>query len=130
MTGLLLLVYGPIGIAALWTNGVLAVKMLLLFILVGMLSTVHFSIQLRIEALIAQLDPAQPLPEEIANQLRPLRVRRKKMAAVCLFLVLTLIILGVQVYSLFTPALTVLMLAFAALFAWRVYSSRILYGWA
>ncbi len=129
VTGLLLLVYGSLGIEALWTNGAISAKFILLLVLVALLSTVHLILQPRIEALIAQLDPEQPLPEEIASRLKPLRVRRKKMAAVCLFLVLTIIILGLQIYTPFAPGLTLVLIATAALFAWRAYSSRLSYGW-
>ncbi len=129
VTGILLLVYGPLGIEALWTNVAIAIKTILLFALVAMLSTVHLYIQPRIEALIAQIDPEQPLPDEIAAKLKPLRVRRKKMAAVCLFLVLSIIIFGLQVFSLYATWLTALFIAAAALFAWRAYSSRLSYGW-
>ncbi len=129
VTGILLLVYGPLGIAALWTNVAIAIKTALLVVLVAMLSTVHLYIQPRIETLLSQIDPEQPLPDEIAARLKPLRVRRKKMAAVCLFLVLTMIIFGMQVYSLYSTWVTLVLMAAAALFAWRAYSSRLSYGW-
>jgi uncharacterized membrane protein len=49
ITGILLLVFGPRGIEALWLNWVILAKTLLLFWLMGLLSYVHFSLQPVIE---------------------------------------------------------------------------------
>ena len=130
ITGILLLVYGPLGIEALWTEWIIATKMLLLFVLIALLSNVHFGIQPKIESLISGLGPDKPLPEETASLLKPLRVRRKKFAAYCLFLVLTIIILGVQVYSTYSYFLTLILVAAAALFSRRAYTRGNPHGWA
>ncbi len=45
ISGVLLLILSPLGIQALWSNWVVLVKTLLLFILMGLLSHVHFSLQ-------------------------------------------------------------------------------------
>ena len=45
------------------------------------------------------------------------------------FLVITVIILGLQVYGTFSGALNVTLIALAALFAWRVNKSLIRFGW-
>jgi hypothetical protein len=129
VTGILLLILGPLGIEALWTNWVVLVKTLLLFTLMGLLSYVHFSLQPKIEALLASITPEGPVPEGIMAQLRPYRVRRKKLATLCLFLVITTIILGLQVYGTFHPLLTVALIVLAALFALRVNRTLIRFGW-
>ena len=130
ITGVLLLVYGPLGIAALWTEWIIATKTLLLFVLIALLSSVHLGIQPKIESLISDIDPDKPLPEEAASALKPLRARRKKLAAICLFIVLTIIILGVQVYSTYSYLLTLTVIAAAALFARGAYKSGNPFGWA
>jgi hypothetical protein len=43
--------------------------------------------------------------------------------------VITLVLLGLQVYGRFDLPLTGLLLALAALFSWRVYKTPIPYGW-
>lgn len=50
ITGVLLLLFGPLGIKALWTNWILLTKTILRFILTGMLSHVHFNLQPKIES--------------------------------------------------------------------------------
>ena len=114
--------------AALYTNWVLSIKILFLLILTALLSVVHFSLQPRIDGLLSQVE-GETIPEGIAAQLGPLRLRRKRLAAVCLYLVIVTVLLGLQVYSRFPAYLTVILFLLAGLFAWRVYRSRIPYGW-
>jgi uncharacterized membrane protein len=113
---------------ALVTNPVLLAKLILLLALTALLSVVHFSLQPRIDGLLAQVE-GQAIPPEIAGRIAPLRLKRKRLAAICLFLVVVTILLGLQVGLRFPAWLTVALIGLAALFAWRVYSSRILYGW-
>ena len=129
VTGVLLLIVGPLGIQALWMNGILLAKTILLFVLTGLLSYVHLKLQPQIEALLAPLGPESPVPEGFAGQLKPYRARRKKLAAFCLFIVITIIILGLQVFGRFHPALNVVLIGAAALFAWRVNKTLIQFGW-
>lgn len=129
ITGLLLIILGPLGLAALWTNGILLAKTVLLFTLMGLLSYVHLSLQPAIDALLAQVSSAADVPENFAARLKPYRVRRKQVATVCLFLVLSTIILGLQVYSAFPFYLTATLVALAGIFAWRVNRSLIRFGW-
>ena len=123
-----LLVQLELGLSSLLTEWVLAVKTVLLLVLMGLLSYVHFGIQPGIERLLGQVH-GDPVPEEIATDIRPLRVRRKRLAAICLFLVVTTVILGLQVYSAFDPLLTAGLIVVAALFALRVYRSSVPFGW-
>lgn len=69
------------------------------------------------------------MPPEVAPRIGALRLRRKRIASICLFSVLTAAMLGVQAWATFPLWLTgVLVLAIAA-FAWRAYQSVIPYGW-
>ena len=129
VTGVLLLIVGPLGIQALWMDGILLAKTILLFVLTGLLSYVHLKLQPRIEALLAPLGPESQVPEGFTGQLKPYRARRKKLAAFCLFIVITIIILGLQVFGQFHLALNIVLIGAAALFAWRVNKTLIQFGW-
>ena len=129
VSGLLMLALGPLGIQALWTNWVIAAKTLLMALLMGLLSIVHLRIQPAIESLLGGIGPASPIPEGFGAGLKPYRIQRKKMATFCLFLVLTSIILGMQVYARFQPGLTIGLVALAALFAVRANKTLIRFGW-
>ena len=129
VSGILLLIFGDLGIESLWRNWVVLVKTLLLFLLMGLLSYVHFGLQPKIETLMAQVDSDAPAPENISADLKPYRVRRKQLATFCLFTVITIIILGLQVYSTFSSLLTIGLIVLAALFAWRVNRSGVKIGW-
>ena len=123
-----LLVHLEMGLSALLDEWVVAAKTVLLLVLMGLLSFVHLGIQPEIENLLGQVQ-SDPVPEEIASGIRPLRILRKRLAAICLFLVVTTVILGLQVLDTFHPFLTVGLIVLAALFAWRVYKSPVRFGW-
>ncbi len=129
LTGVLMLIAGPLGIAALWTNWVLLAKTVVLFALMGLLSYVHLGLQPKIEALLAEVDPEATAPSDLPARLKPYRVRRKRLATLCLFLVIVTIVLGLQVYSRFDPVLTVVLVALSALFAWRANKTLLRFGW-
>ncbi|MGD2136160.1 MAG: hypothetical protein PVF27_08370 [Gemmatimonadales bacterium] len=129
ITGVLLVVVSPFGIEALWTNGVLLAKTVLLLALMGLLSYVHYGLQPRIEAILAQVHPEGPIPEDLPARLKPYRVRRKRLATVCLFLVIVTIVLGLQVYERFGTGYTAALIGLAALFAWRVNRTLARFGW-
>lgn len=128
VTGILLVLLAG-SLPVLFTNPILFLKLLLLLALMGLLSVVHFSIQPRIDALLAQAGGEPAIPQPLAAQIAPLRLRRKRLASLCLFLVITSVLLGLQVFSPFPGLLTAVLIGLAALFAWRVYKSRIPYGW-
>ncbi len=129
VTGVLLLAVGPLGIEALWGNWVLQAKTLLLFTLMGLLSYVHLGLQPRIDRLLADAQPDQAAPEGLADRLKPLRVRRKRLATLCLFLVIVTIILGLQVYGRFSGSLNAALIVLAGLFAWRASRTLVRFGW-
>lgn len=127
VTGVLLAGLGG-SYASLVTNRVLLAKLVLLLVLMALLSVVHFSLQPRIDRLLAEAQ-GDAMPPALAERIAPLRLARKRLASVCLFLVITTVILGLQVYARFPLRATVLLVALAGAFAWRVYRSRIPYGW-
>jgi len=117
------------GLSAILTEWVFAVKTLLLLLLIGLLTYVHLGIQSKIESLLTQVK-VETIPEEIASKIRSLRLKRKRLAAFCLFIVLTAVILGLQVLVSFNPLLTFFFFFLIALFSWRAYRAPIPFGWA
>ena len=128
VTGILLLVFGP-GIEVLWLNWIILVKTVLLFTLMGLLSYVHFNLQPNIESLLSNVSPSSDVPENLNAQLKPYRVLRKWLATICLFLVITSIILGLQVYERYNLLLTIILIALAGLFSLKVNKTLIRFGW-
>ena len=128
VTGLLLIPLAGLPFSALVTNRILLAKFLLLVVLSVLLSYVHMGVQPRIEALLSQVQ-GNEFPPEILQKIVHWRVRRKKLAGFCLFFVITLVLLGLQVFVRFDPLTTALLLVLAALFSWRVYKTPIPYGW-
>lgn len=127
VTGLALVLLRGLGLDVLVTNPVLGLKFLLLLLIAGLLSYVHFSLQPQIDALFAQA--GNPVPADVAPRISVLRLRRKRVASICMFLVLTVAMLGVQVRAPFPLWLTVLLVIAIALFTWRAYKSVTPYGW-
>ncbi len=66
--------------------------------------------------------------QELAPQIWGLR-RQKRLSSLCLFLVLTALILGLRLIFPYSLVLTLVFVALAGVFAWRVYSSLLRYGW-
>ena len=95
----------------------------------SLLSYVHFSIQPKIEKLLESMSPTEPASADLQVKLAPLRILRKKLATVCLFLVITAIILGVQTYSRFHPFVSMALIILAACFSLRANKSLIRFGW-
>ncbi len=129
VSGVLLLIYGPLGIEALWTSWIVLAKVLILFTMMGLLSYVHFSLQPKIESFMSKIGPGDPIPDNFSAQMKPYRVLRKRLATFCLFLVITSIILGLQVYDLFSPILTIILIGLGAFFTWRANKTIVRLGW-
>jgi hypothetical protein len=129
ISGVLLLILGPLGIEELWMNWIILVKTILLFILMGMLSYVHFKLQPKIESFLSGMNADSEIPDNLVSQMKPYRVRRKKMATFCLFLVITAIILGLQVYDSFSLLLNIVLIVLAGLFALKANKTLIRFGW-
>jgi hypothetical protein len=128
VTGLGLLLVSGLGLSVLVTNLALGLKFLLLLLIAGLLAYVHFSLQPQIDTLFAQA--GNPGSAAAASRIGPLRLRRKRVASICMFVVLTVSMLGVQVWTPFPLWLTVLLVIAIALFTWRAYQSVTPYGWA
>ena len=129
ISGVLLLIFGPLRIEALWTSWVILAKTLILFTMMGLLSYVHFRLQPKIESLVSKIGAEDAVPDGFSAQLKPYRVRRKRLATFCLFLVITAIILGLQVYGTFSSILTIVLIGIGALFAWKANRTLIRFGW-
>lgn len=129
ISGILLLIYGPWDMQSVITNPILLIKTVLLFILMGLLSYVHFSLQPKIDYFFKNVKPDSEVPDNFLATIKPARVLRKRLATFCLFLVLTTIILGMQVFGTFPLLLNIILIGLAALFAWRVNKTLILFGW-
>jgi hypothetical protein len=130
ISGVLLLIFGPLGIEALWTSWVVLAKTLIVFTMMGLLSYVHFSLQPKIESFMSKIGPEDAVPDGFSAQMRPYRVRRKRLATFCLFLVISAIILGLQVYDTFSPILTFMLIGIGALIAWKANKTLMRLGWA
>jgi hypothetical protein len=128
ITGVWLLLAGSLGIAAIWTDLVIALKTLALISLTVLLSYVNGILQPKIDRAMEGVT-GSTIPDDILSVIGPLRSRRKRMAAFCLFLLIIEIILGAQVYSRFGLALTIGLLIAGALFSWRAYKSLVRFGW-
>jgi len=129
LSGLLLILLRGLGLSYVLTNPILAAKLGLLIVLGALLTYVHTSLQPRIDAAFREL-ASGAASRDLAPRIASLRLRRKRMASICLFCVLTAAVLGLQVWAPFPVWLiAILILAIAAL-VWRAYSSVTPYGWA
>lgn len=130
VTGVALILLRGLGLDALISSPALGVKLLLLLVIAGTLSVVHFSLQPRIDALFAKRTPEGKIADVDAAQIRGLRTRRKQLASLCMFFVFTEAVFGVQAWIAFPVWLTVVLVAAIAAFTRRAYSSVIPWGWA
>ena len=128
-SGLALTFVAGYGWEALFTNPALITKWVALLTMVGLLSVVHFNLQPRIEALMEQVKPGTPVPDGLAPQIARLRIRRKRLSAVCLSLVLIALIMGLRVTFAFNLYLAIGLCAVAVIYAWRVYKRPVYLGW-
>ncbi len=128
VSGVALVYFRGLGLSSIFTNWVVATKTILLLALMGLLSYVHLSLQPRIDAFFAQAG-AGAVSQSLGAQVGPLRSRRKKLAGICLFMVITTVLLGLQVYVRFNPLLTLALVVLTALFVWRAYRTPISFGW-
>jgi hypothetical protein len=127
ISGLALVLLRGLRLGSLVTMPVLGLKFLLLLLVAGLLSYVHFSLQPQIDDLFAQA--GSPASADLAPRIGALRQRRKRMASICMFVVLTVSMLGVQVWTPFPLWLTVVLVIAIAAFTWRTYNSVTPYGW-
>ncbi len=113
-----------------WTDFALIIKLVAFSTLVGLLSYVHLTIQPNIERILVGWKPGEEIPSEKKSDFLSWRGRRKRLAGICLFLVLTSLIMGIRVSFNYMPWYIVLVFVVAALlFAWRVYRTPMRFGW-
>ncbi len=127
LSGLALVFLRGQGLSALVSNPSLGLKFVLLLVIAGLLSYVYFSLQPRIDALFSQA--SSPIAGDLASKIGALRSHRKRIASVCMFVVLTIAMLGLQVWAPFPVWVTVLVTMAIALFTWRAYKTETRYGW-
>jgi len=127
VTGLSLVLLRGLGLEAFIRLPMLGLKFLLLLLVAGLLSYVHVSLQPQIDALFAEA--GSPVPVDVASRIGSLRLRRKRLASICVFVVLTDSMLGAQVWTPFPLWLTALLVIAIAVFTWRAYQSVTPYGW-
>jgi len=127
VSGLAVVLLRGQGLRALVANPFLGTKFVLLLVIAGLLSYVHFGLQPEIDALFSRA--GNPVPPDLASQIGALRARRKRIASICMFVVLTIAMLGLQVWAPFPLWLTVLATVAIAAFTWRTYKSETKYGW-
>lgn len=109
-----------------FSNWVILAKIAILLAMAGSLSVVRFKIQPEIDRLFGDYSE---IGEADKPRIMSLRVLRKKMSAVCMFMAFTAAMLGSQSYLSFPAWVTALLLALIALWSWRSYKSTTDYGW-
>jgi hypothetical protein len=107
----------------------LVIKWVALLTMVSLLSYVHFYLQPRIEALISQVKPDSLVPQDLPPKVAALRIRRKRLSGICLFLVLAALIMGLRTTFSYNTYLAVVLIVVAAIFAWRAYKKPVPLGW-
>ncbi len=129
ITGILLLVFSSLGIEGLWKDWVVLTKTIILIILMITITFVQFKLQPKIESFLTNLSSGSDIPDELVLKLKPYRVARKWMTTAYLFLIISAIVLGIQVYATFNPILTIILIALAALFSVKADKILIRFGW-
>jgi hypothetical protein len=95
----------------------------------GTVSYVHFKLQPKIESFLAVIKTDHEVPGTIFLKLKPYRILRKWITAFYLFLVISAIILGIQVYAPFNPILTVCLVGVSGLFSLTADKILLRFGW-
>jgi len=129
LSGLALTYVSGYGWSALITLPALVAKWVAFLALVGLLSYIHFSLQPRIEALMNEIKPDSPASADVAAKIGGLRRRRKKLSGICLFLVLTALIMGLKVTFNYSGYLAIALVIVSVIYAWRVYRKPVRLGW-
>lgn len=129
ITGLLLLILGHLGFEALWTDWIILAKTIIILVLMGTISLVHFKLQPKIESLFTALTTDSKITDEMILKLRPYRLWRKWMTTFYLFLVIVAVILGIQVYEPFTLETTIALIVLTGLFSLFADKIFLRFGW-
>lgn len=125
--GLMIVVLSLPNFSAFFQYPNLVIKFGLLLLISSLLSYVHFIFQPKIDALFLEFGSTH-LPGT-SSQISRLRLRRKRVASICLFTILTISMLGAQAWKPLPIWVTVVMLGLFAIFTWRGYKSIPRFGW-
>ena len=128
VSGIALMLLQGLGLSALFIVPMLGAKFLLLLLIVGLLTYVHVALQPRIDAAFSEAGE-ESIPPELAKRIGAMRLRRKRIASICMFVVLTNVVLGVQVSVAFPVVVAVVLIIAVAAFTWRAFSSNTPFGW-
>lgn len=128
LSGLALIVVTKGSLFVVFASWLLAVKILLLLTNMGMRGYARHIIQPKIDELLSMAS-GDSVPEEVPGAIKALRMRRKKLTVVCLFDILVLVILGVQLAVKMSPAGVLVFILIAATIAWRAYNTTMKRGW-
>lgn len=129
VTGVALVLVRGLGWGVFFTNAALSLKFGLLVVVMGLLMYAYKNLQPKIDALFASHEGTS-IPDDAAKEIGALRGQRKRLASVCMFLVLIVAMLGMQVWVPFPLWLTLVLTAGIGLFTWRAFTSETPYGWA
>ena len=97
VTGLMMVGISQPNFSTFLQHPILVMKVGLLLLISSLLSYIHFKLQPEIDALFVEFGSTH-LPET-SSQIGRLRLRRKRVASICLFTVLTISMLGVQAWK-------------------------------
>jgi hypothetical protein len=128
ITGIALMLLRGMPLGALYTNYAIAIKVGLLAFVMGLLTYVHLSLQPKIDELFDQAESDSMTPE-IAQSIGPLRKLRSRFALTCLFCVLIISLMALQVWVMYPLWLNGVLLGAIIVFTWRTFNSYMAYGW-
>ncbi|MBI4304576.1 MAG: hypothetical protein HY665_09615 [Chloroflexi bacterium] len=112
-----------------WADWALITKLGVFAVLTTLLTIVHYGIQPNIEHIVNKYKAGQDISADDKPVLVRWRVRRKRLGAVCLFLVLSSLVMGVRVTMGYAPWLVAVFIVAAAIFAWRAFKTPVRLGW-
>ena len=107
---------------------ILVLKFVLLVVLMILLSIVHFGIQSKIERFFDQIH-GDPIPAQTASAVKRLRFYRKRLAAVCLFILMVVVLISLQIFGRYPLLANLIILMLAALFSVRAFKNPLRLGW-
>jgi uncharacterized membrane protein YfbV (UPF0208 family) len=95
----------------------------------GAITFVQFKLQPKIESFLVNLSSDSEVPDDLIIKLKPYRVARKWMTTIYLFLIISAIVLGNQVYATFNPVLTIILITLAGIFSIKADKILMRFGW-